>query len=269
MKPCIVLAALLLPVASLAADLPRVASINLCTDQLVLSIAAPEQIASLSWLSADPNESMLADEAAGFPLNYGTAEELLQVDAAVVVAGSETSPFTRQMLRRLGFDVVDISPANDLDGIARNLTMVGAAIGRAETAAIAIDDMRSRADALELRAAAPQTAVVVRPGGFTVARDTLADGLMRLAGLDNAVAELDRWGSLSVEALLTARPDVIVFARYRPEQASLANRFLAHPALADVRTATRSVVVDSKYWACGVPASLESVALLLEQLGRF
>src|SRR5690606_6552104 len=53
-----------------ARTLPTVASINLCTDQLVLHVADPEQILTLSWLSSDPEESTLADAAARYPQNY-------------------------------------------------------------------------------------------------------------------------------------------------------------------------------------------------------
>ena len=47
-----------------AQPLPTVASINLCADQLVLALADPEQILTVSWLAADPEESLLADQAA-------------------------------------------------------------------------------------------------------------------------------------------------------------------------------------------------------------
>ena len=50
---------LLTPVAAVAGALPSVASINLCADQLVLTLAEPAQIRTLSWLAADPHESML------------------------------------------------------------------------------------------------------------------------------------------------------------------------------------------------------------------
>ena len=42
----------------------RVVSINLCTDQLALLLAAPGQLLSVSWLSQDPQSSMLAAAAA-------------------------------------------------------------------------------------------------------------------------------------------------------------------------------------------------------------
>jgi iron complex transport system substrate-binding protein len=39
-----------------AADAPaRVVSVNLCTDQLAMLIAAPGQLQSVSWLAADPS----------------------------------------------------------------------------------------------------------------------------------------------------------------------------------------------------------------------
>ena len=110
------------------AQLPTVASINLCTDQLVLSVADPAQILSLSWLASDPEESMLAEAAARYPQNFGSAEEIIQAGADVVLAGTLTSPFTRELLRRLGATVVEIEPEMSLDDTYRNLLIVGEAI---------------------------------------------------------------------------------------------------------------------------------------------
>src|SRR5690606_36868552 len=85
--------ALLLAAAATAdaAAKPRVASINLCADQLVLLLADAEQITTVSWLAADPEESLLAPEARRHALNYGTAEELLRYAPDVVIAGTYTS----------------------------------------------------------------------------------------------------------------------------------------------------------------------------------
>ena len=86
--PCacrLALAAALCLGASLAhAAPPAVASINLCADQLVLALADPEQVLTVSWLSADPEESLFATAAARHTLNYGTAEELLRFHPDVV-----------------------------------------------------------------------------------------------------------------------------------------------------------------------------------------
>ncbi len=115
-----------------AAALPSVASINLCADQLVLTVAAPEQVLTVSWLSADPEESLLAAQAARYPLNYGSAEELLRFNPDVVIAGAYTNAFTRALLARLGYRVIELEPEESVADIARNLRLVAAAIGRDE-----------------------------------------------------------------------------------------------------------------------------------------
>ena len=256
---------MLTPVAAAAGPLPSVASINLCADQLVLTLADPAQIRTVSWLAADPHESMLDEQARRYPLNYGSAEEILEFAPDVVVAGTFTSAFTRALLRDLGYTVVDLAPENSIADIERNIEIVGAVLGREEHATLVIREMRAQVAALAAqRIPESVTAVVVRPGGFTVGAHTLADELMTLAGLRNIVAEsgLDRWGSLSMETLLESAPALLVYTGYRREQPSLANLVLEHAALTHLAAKTATVTVPAKYWSCGLPASLESVELL-------
>jgi iron complex transport system substrate-binding protein len=256
---------MLSPAAAVGAGLPSVASINLCADQLVLSIAEPAQIRTVSWLAADPHESMLDEEARRYPLNYGSAEEILQFEPDVVVAGLFTSVFTRALLRDLGYTVIDLAPENSIADIERNIDAVGAALQRAERAASLIGEMQTQVAALAAsRRPELVTAVVVRPGGFTVGAQTLADELMQLAGLRNIVAEggLDRWGSLSMETLLRSAPALLIQTGYRREQPSLANLVLEHAALTRLAATTATVTVPAKYWSCGLPASLYSVEVL-------
>jgi len=249
------------------AQLPSVASINLCTDQLVLSVADPGQVLSLSWLSADPEESMLAAEASAYSLNYGSAEELMRIGADVVIAGTETSPFTRGLLRQLGSTIIEIVPATSLEDVYRNLQQVGDAIGRSNESAAVVAGMRNRADAIRSRRVEPaRSAIVVRPGGFTIGRNTLANELLELAGLDNRIAAHDRWGSLSIETLLTNEPDFVVLTDYRNHEASLANSIFSHPALVSLTESQARVDVPARFFACGAPASLDSAESLLEQM---
>jgi iron complex transport system substrate-binding protein len=261
----IVATSALAPAATRGQPLPTVASINLCADQLVLALADPEQVLTVSWLAADSEESMLAAAAARYPLNYGSAEELLGYEPDVVIAGAFTNAFTRALLARLGYRVVEIEPESTIAEIEDNLRLVARAIGRAERGEALIATLRART--VELEAARPQRvlkAVVVRPGGFTVGEGSLANELMALAGVRNVAAEqgLDRWGSLSMETLLTSAPDLIVLTGYRAAEPSLANAILAHPALERERAAKRTAIVPAAHWACGLPQSLDSAALL-------
>jgi iron complex transport system substrate-binding protein len=249
----------------LAASLPSVASINLCADELVLTIAAPEQIATVSWLSADPEESLLADEAARYPLNYGSAEELLRFRPDVVIASAYTNAFTRTLLARLGYRIVELAPESSVAEIEANVRRVADAIGRAERGAAIVADMEARLrDLASRRPARSLPAVVIEPGSFTVGEHWLANELMTLAGLRNVAAEqgLDRWGSLSMETLLTSAPELIVLTGYRSSQPSLANAVLEHPALVSLRARERTALVSGSYWSCGLPQSLDAIELL-------
>jgi iron complex transport system substrate-binding protein len=248
-----------------ADDLVSVASINLCADQLVLTLADPGQIRTVSWLAADPEESLLAAEAARYPLNYGSAEELLQFAPDVVIGGSFTNAFTRALLSRLGYRVVVLEPESSIAEIEANVRTVAHAINRVERGEAVVAAIGARARELQHdRPQHPVAAVVVRPGGFTVGDRSLAQDLMTVAGVRNVAAEqgLDRWGSLSMETLLRTSPDLVVLTGYRAAQPSLANATLEHPALRHVSATRRTVTVHAPYWACGLPQSLESAALL-------
>jgi iron complex transport system substrate-binding protein len=245
--------------------LPRVASINLCSDQLLLGLADHDQILTISWLAADPHESVFAEAASRFPLNYGSAEELMRYEPDVVLAGTLTGDHTRALLRRLGYRVVALPPADTLEDIFDNLALVADAIGQPVRGARIAAAMRARLATYEqTRPAILRDAVVIRPGGFTVGEFELANELMRIAGLRNVAADegLDRWGSLAMETLLRSQPEMLIFNGYRADDASLANAVLEHPALAQLRESITSITVPTRYWACGLPQSLDSVSLM-------
>ena len=250
---------------------PTVASINLCADQLVLEIADPEQILSVSWLAADPHESLFATEARRYALNYGTAEELLALDPDVVIAGTYTSPFSRALLQRLGHRVVELAPESSVADIEHNVRLVAAAIGQAERGEELVAALRANVDVVAAHVPKRElAAVVVRPGGFTVGAGSLAHELIALAGLRNVAAEqgLDRWGSLSMETLLRSSPELIVLTGYRSAQPSLANTVLEHPALKRLGVVRPTVTVPAALWSCGLPSSIESAALLQRAAGE-
>ena len=67
----------------------RVVSINLCTDQLALAVAAPGQLVSVSELARDPALSAMASRAAAIPSNRGRAEEVLALRPDLVLASRD------------------------------------------------------------------------------------------------------------------------------------------------------------------------------------
>ncbi len=254
--------ALLLMMQSLAAAPQRVVSINLCTDQLLLALAAEQQILSLSWLASDPHESPVWTAAKRFPSNQGSVEELLVLHPDLVLAGRFTGGFTKGFLKRMGYRVLEIPPADSIAAIYANIRSVAHALQRSQRGEQIIATMAAAVESFQAGApAAARPALIVQPGGFTVAADSIAHELLLLAGFTNqaAVMGLDRWGSLSLEALLGSGAQRIVVATYRTDAPSLANQFTRHRLFRRLRRELEIVPVAARLLACGTPASLEAV----------
>jgi hypothetical protein len=99
-----VTAAWLLAAPGLAQDpLPTVASLNVCTDQLAMALAAPGQLKTVSALARDPMLSAMPDEAKAYPVNRGLAEEVFTLKPDLIVTGTFSLHNTTGLLKRLGF----------------------------------------------------------------------------------------------------------------------------------------------------------------------
>ena len=107
--------------ASYAAELPRIASINLCTDQLLVTLADPSQILGLSPYSRDRARSWDAVKSAQFPKLSGEAEDVLVLRPDVVVAGRFTKRATRELLKEKGLRVVEFDAARSLDDVKKQI----------------------------------------------------------------------------------------------------------------------------------------------------
>ncbi|MFD1959457.1 hypothetical protein ACFSHP_11000 [Novosphingobium panipatense] len=107
----------------------RVMSMNQCADQLVLALLPPERIASVTWLSRDPDGSLMHREAQKVAINHGLSEEVVQQQPDLVVAGAFTTPATRMLLRRLGYPMIEVAHADSFDEIRTITRQVAAAVG--------------------------------------------------------------------------------------------------------------------------------------------
>lgn len=70
----------------------RVVSMNLCTDQLAMLIAAPGQLVSVSHVARDPVSSALAEQAQAYPVNHGSAEEIFLLAPTSSSRAPSTAP---------------------------------------------------------------------------------------------------------------------------------------------------------------------------------
>ena len=131
-----------------AADLPRIASINLCTDQLLMTLADPAQIVGLSPYSRDAARSYAADEARNYRRLSGEAEDVLMLGPDVVVATPYTKHATRELLKQQGMRVDEFDVANSVEDVKDQIRRMGDLVRHPDRAEMQI----SRLDAAIARA---------------------------------------------------------------------------------------------------------------------
>ena len=238
----------------------RVVSINLCTDQLAMMLAAPGQLHSVTNLAADPRVSAMAEEAAAYPLNRGRAEDIYLMRPDLVLAGRYTARPTVAMLRRLGIPVVVFDPALSLDEVRDRMVKMGAALGREEAAARAVADFDARLAALREDVARRPRAALYYANGYTAGDRTLAGQILLAAGFENVAvsAGLAAGGRLPLELLALSDPEALVTARPHPG-ASRAEEILDHPVVRALRRSRAAGAFTDRDWACGTPHVLGAV----------
>lgn len=259
-------AALVLAAAPAAGDEAakprRVASLNVCVDQLLLLMAEPARIASLTYWAVDPGFSNMAAEARGFPLNRGRAEDILAVRPDLVLAGDYTGHATVALLRRVGVRVETVPLATDLPGVRANIARVAALIGERAKGAALLADFDRRLAAVRAATVAPRPLVALyQTSGYTATPGTLGHAVFEAAGLENLAARqgLAVAGRLSIEAIATAPLEALIVSDGEGSGASLNRETLAHPALRRRLAALPSIVLPSRILVCDTPHVLEAV----------
>lgn len=240
-----------------AADAPaRVVSVNLCTDQLAMLIAAPGQLQSVSWLAADPTVSLMPDQARATGLNHGAAEEVFLQTPDLVLAGTYSTGPTTEMLRRLGLRVETLPPATSIADVRAGITQMGALLGQPARAAEVLADFDAGLAALPK--GATRRATTYGANGYTSGPDSLSGDVMRHAGL---ALLTDGAGQMALEQLVMAAPDLIVTGSRYPTP-SRAESVLDHPAFAAIPAAR--VTVPDRDWICGLPAIVHTAERLAQ-----
>ena len=265
---------LVFPVASaaLAQPLPqRIVSINMCTDQLLLDLARPEQIAALSPYAADPLRSWAAAKAAPFPRVSGAAEEVLVLKPDLVVGGRFTRRTTREFIRQQGFRLVEFDAVRSLAETRAQILQMGALVGNPDKANQRVAEID--AALARLRTIAQPRGLRILPvarRGWVTGEQSLTSDLLAQAGLVNVAGELGfrQGGFATLEAIVLLKPDAILTARddLTPEDQGTAK--LVHPALAGRFGHDRRLTMPEKLTVCGGPMLVEAIDHLAREIQR-
>lgn len=220
----------------------RIASVNICIDQLLWELVAREHLVSISHLTANPVWSSIAKQVQGTPLNHGLAEEIVPAKPDIIFAGEFDAPDVIDLLKKLGLRVERLPVPRTLDDINLQILQLGGVVGAQEKANQMVREIAVQIAGLQTapRGEKPQTAFWYSSNGVVIGADTLEHELMQIAGLRNLAAERGLFGfnQFDLELLLQAKPDILIIEESNDDAFSLAREYLTHPALkhADFKT---------------------------------
>ena len=248
-------------VSAVAEDKPTVASINLCTDRLVLALADVEQIVSLSYVAADSN-SMIHTAPANIDLNHGTLEELLVLEVDYILASEFDNPKLLKRLTDYGKQVMTVNAERTLDQARQNIRLVSGILKQSERGESLIDKL-NRIEQLDKIAGNPRT-LLLGANNYISGKNTLASNVIETMGYTNIAHEVNisNYGRISMEQVIELNPEVIIMSKYSGDY-SRAQWILQHPVLHSLSNKTTVINVPTREWICGDQALLDAAKRLM------
>lgn len=250
------------------AEPQRIASLNLCVDQLLLKLVPKERIASVTYLSTNPQLSDIAHQLDGLHINHGLAEEIVPLQPDLIIAGEFGASDAVNLLTHLGYPVERVIFPRTLDEITTHITDVGKLVGAQEKAAEMVAHIRARLAQADLRAQ-HQTqqkipAIWYTPNGVVAGSDTLEHELMIRAGFRNLAAEkgIVSFAQMDLEQLIIAEPKIIIVEGGYRNTFSVAGEYVQHPALAKK---SQIVELPAALSVCSAPVVADVLNALSEQ----
>jgi iron complex transport system substrate-binding protein len=236
------------------ADPSRIAAIGGSITEIVFTLGEQDRLVARDSTSRYPEAALKLPDV-GY-MRQLSPEGVLSVNPSGILALHGSGPKQAvDVLKKTSIPFIEVPERYDHEGILEKIRIVGKALGVDAKA----DALAAEIDA-KLKAAEKQTAsikdrkrvlfVLSMQGGKILASgsDTAADGIIKLSGGVNAVDGFSGYKQLSDEAVITARPDVILMMNNAGPAASDDELFANPSILSTPAGAARKVVrMDGGY----------------------
>lgn len=252
------------PAREAASPLPRIVSLNPCTDAILAEVADPGQVLALSSYSQDPaSSSMDVTLARRFRAVGGTVEEVAALRPDVVLSGNFMAPATRGALERLGTRLELLPIAATVAESRAQVRQIAALAGHPQRGEALVARIDAALAAARPAGDQPIPALVWQSGGMVPGPNTLIADLLTYTGFTNAAAArgLGQADLLPLEHVLADPPRVILTAGNLHGNE---DRLLRHPALDVLAGKTARARLDANLLWCGGPTLIRAAGRLAE-----
>lgn len=270
---------------TIAQQITRVASINICADLLLYQLA-PEKITSISFLAFDHDYSTIVDELnnRNIASNRAQATDLLLQQPDLVLASVYTPSQKVNFLQSLGLNVWQIGAPQTLDDVYEEILSLAKVLKVEARGDALVAKMQARQQLLDteletLNVSPPlllslsANKHISGPGSFT-------HQIIELGGFTNLGASVTNgyWSKQSLESLLLLRPDVWMMASRHDDSVEntnpnaryydKANEYLRHRAFKQTMHKSEILYMPSNLASCFGPQTLDAVEILVHFLAH-
>ena len=198
----------------IAEEPQRIVSLTPATTEILFALGAGHRVVATTDFDDYPPEAVALPDVASF--TAVDVEAIVGLEADLVIAGGNffNSPEAISRLRALDIPVVVVY-APDLDGVLRDIELIGTAVGLADVALEMTDTMQAGFDDVGEATAALQAPRTFYELDATNAIYTAADGsfveqMILLAGGDPITTGSTTDFAISIENLIAADPELIL-----------------------------------------------------------
>ena len=234
----VVLVALTLYNVSARADQERIVSIGGSVTEIVYALGAEDRLVAVDSTSLYPEVATELPDV-GY-MRRLSAEPILALEPDHILAIADAGPKpVLDQLREAGVEITIIDDEPSPEGIVGKIEDVAQALGLVDRGEALTGQVAANFDTLAAEideVSVPQRVMFVlntgRGAPMVGGTGTSADAIIRLAGAENAVTDLDGYKPLSPEAAIEAAPDVILTMNRSVEVSGGEEALLALPDIA-------------------------------------
>ena len=263
---------------SLGATKPqRIASMSLCSDELLLLLSDQKNIVSLSYLAADPAySSYIIDnniDLSEIYLNRGQAEEIIPLEPDLILSTRFSATTAVNLLQSFGYPVSSLDFPTSLEQSFQQIEEVATLLDEKERGEDLIRQFQNRITEAQttLDFQRDKTAVFYSNNGFSFGSNTLRDEFLNSLGLINLAAEQGLVGSgkLPIELIISAQTDFLIIDQSGMHDGKLAQPLLQHPILQQYFPAEKVIILPSTLFQCAGPGLIDAYEIMVQALGEF
>ena len=268
--------AFLAPAMGEAADTKasRIVAIGGSVTEIVYALGEEARLVGRDSTSVYPTEALKLPDT-GY-IRALSPEGVLSLNPDLILAlDGAGPPPALETLKAAGIQTVTIPEGFDRKAIIDKIDAVGAALGvgeKAKALAASVEAALDRAVATSAeqgRKARVMFVLSSRQGRLMASgKKTQADGIIRMAGAENVLSDIEGYKPVSDEAVIAAAPEIILMMSGTGDHAASDEAVLTLPAIAETPAgkAKRIVRMDGMYLLGFGPRTADAIVSLHEAL---